>query len=292
MLFGVKYLIGALQGDLEKNYPIYDEGKKIYINTYALSLGVGVSEDVLNKINFQNPFDYQNKILKNISGLDIEVYTKQKEKINKETENVEKNGRKYTKLNKEEDAKIIYEIEVEETGNLYLYLVGKNITEIYLNVNNKPMMLKPVGDTNKMIYIGSFNKNDNVKVEIELKGDELTIDNELFYIENEDNLKKYYDILKNEQVDLREISGRKYEGKVNIKENDRYLLFTIPYDNGWTIKVDGEDAQKIEVMDTLMAVKIEEGYHDITLEFMPEGFNQGALISLLRNHYANYSFNF
>lgn len=46
------------------------------------------------------------------------------------------------------------------------------------------------------------------------------------------------------------------------------LLYTsIPYDEGWKIKVDGQDVEYIKLLDGLIAVQLNEGNHVIEFKY-------------------------
>ena len=77
-------------------------------------------------------------------------------------------------------------------------------------------------------------------------------------------------------------------GKVNVTEDMLYggtdsgrLFFSIPYDRGWTVTVDGEPVETEKAFDAFLSVSVPFGEHVIELTYMPEGLMEGAAISLL-----------
>ncbi len=82
-----------------------------------------------------------------------------------------------------------------------------------------------------------------------------------------------------EAADLECVSNSHLQGTVQITDSD-YLLFTIPYERDWKIRIDGKEAEQVEVFDALMAVPVTEGTHTIELRYVPQGFIVGAVISL------------
>lgn len=122
---------------------------------------------------------------------------------------------------------------------------------------------------------------DKVKLELVLKEEKLDVAMGYLYYENEEILKKYYNILSKEQLQLKEVSKREYEGTINIESTNEYVLLTIPYDKGWNIKVDNEEAEVIRVQDALMAIKVGKGNHIINMKFMPDGFMFGVFVSTI-----------
>ena len=66
----------------------------------------------------------------------------------------------------------------------------------------------------------------------------------------------------------------------NITADRPGVMYTsIPYDKGWRILVDGRPAAGRTIFDTFLAVDLDEGAHQISLTYEPEGRKQGAWIS-------------
>ena len=63
------------------------------------------------------------------------------------------------------------------------------------------------------------------------------------YYENEEVLKKHYQVLSKNQVELTKINNQKYEGTINLDNDEQYIMFTIPYENGWKVTVDGKEVE-------------------------------------------------
>lgn len=60
-----------------------------------------------------------------------------------------------------------------------------------------------------------------------------------------------------------------------------YLLFTVPYDRGWNVRIDGVATETVAAFDTLLAVPLSAGTHTITFSYFPTGFGAGILITIL-----------
>lgn len=57
------------------------------------------------------------------------------------------------------------------------------------------------------------------------------------------------------------------------------LLFTIPYDEGWSLEVDGEKADIEQVLGVFMAARVQPGKHAYELRFVPSGAEAGAIVA-------------
>ena len=59
------------------------------------------------------------------------------------------------------------------------------------------------------------------------------------------------------------------------------LVFTIPYEKGWHIKIDGESVNHSRVLYVLTGVSVLEGEHTIEMRYVPEGLAAGIIISII-----------
>jgi uncharacterized membrane protein YfhO len=64
-------------------------------------------------------------------------------------------------------------------------------------------------------------------------------------------------------------------------ERDNLVLFSVPYDKGFTVTVDGQPAEAERANFGLTAVFVPEGTHEIRFRYMPVGFLPAAAVSVL-----------
>ena len=95
--------------------------------------------------------------------------------------------------------------------------------------------------------------------------------------------------LVNRMIEERQLQGMKVthwndshiQGTVNITDDSTWMMTSIPYEKGWTVKVDGQVVGTAKVWDSLLAFQITPGEHTIEMTYMPEGFMAGFVISIL-----------
>lgn len=80
-------------------------------------------------------------------------------------------------------------------------------------------------------------------------------------------------------VDLK-TTGRKATGTFTA-EKDQVLMTTIPYDKGWTVKIDGKKVKTKAFKDAFLSVPVTAGEHTITFSYLPEGFIPGVLLFIV-----------
>ena len=57
------------------------------------------------------------------------------------------------------------------------------------------------------------------------------------------------------------------------------MFLSIPYDEGWTITIDGQPAEGEKILEAFLSVPVEAGTHEISLTYMPGGLIPGVVIS-------------
>ena len=53
----------------------------------------------------------------------------------------------------------------------------------------------------------------------------------------------------------------------------------MPYEKGWTVRVDGKKIETTKVLSSMLGAKVSAGHHTIELEYIPEGFVTGFIVS-------------
>ena len=98
---------------------------------------------------------------------------------------------------------------------------------------------------------------------------------------NLENFEEAYQTISIPEHNLEDIEYKdnKLQAKIQA-EKEGYLFTTIPYDEGWTALVDNEKVY-IQNSNGFICFKINEGNHNVTLKYMPQGLKLGGIISLI-----------
>jgi len=190
--------------------------------------------------------------------------------------------------------KITYTIDVNKTGRTFLYIDAGNAKK------GEYTIIKPDGQKDtppsrelstgrSLIDAGYVDEGSKITVNLELtkKGEyEKTYRKSgtiKIYAANfrEDVFKKAYEQLSKTPMVISEYGDDFINAKV---ETDRsgFLYTSIPYDDGWTVKVDGVYAEKVAFANEgLLGLYIPQGSHDIEFSYYPIGFNAGILITVV-----------
>ena len=73
------------------------------------------------------------------------------------------------------------------------------------------------------------------------------------------------------------VNKRKAKATVSTTE-DKVMMTTIPYDKGWTVKVDGKKVATKPFKNAFLTFNVPKGEHEVTLSFLPPGFMIGLLL--------------
>ena len=71
------------------------------------------------------------------------------------------------------------------------------------------------------------------------------------------------------------------KGDVTVTADKTLLYTSIPYDEGWILKVDGKDCEYIKILNGFIGVELEEGQHNIEFKYKLPGFKVGLSISII-----------
>lgn len=296
-LFGVKYILNK-DVEFKKPYkPIFTYNNiDVYKNPFALPVGFGVSSDILklnDNFNGKSPFDNQNYLFECMSGEKRANLFNFVEPLDMYTENLAQNNldssTKFRKIDTSKEAYIYYKVKVPNADNFYAYFStdptnpfkSPEIKEATLYINDKPSSAYSLEDGFNCILPLSFNNGDDITFKIKLNEDSFVLNNVNFCYENTDILKDYYSTLSKETFNAEKVTSSHIKGTINIENNNRLLLLSIPYEKGWKINIDGVKTEKIRINNTLIAVYIDSGNHYIDMRYTPDGLIFGSAISII-----------
>lgn len=281
-LLDLKYFVTQYD-ETKKPYELKKRLRDLYIfeNPYNLNLAFGSKETISEvSVEKKNHFTYQNAIAKGITGETYGIYRPVEVKdivLN----NVSKKDKTYSIINPDEEAYIEYLLAVDSTDFIYMYFTypDDRITDLSVNGDSKPPYFTIYNQGVRCA--GYFNKGDIVPVRITLHQSDLTIDNYEFYYENIDELLRWHEDASKSSCDIKKITSSHLLINADIDKDDDMLVLSVPYDEAWAIKVDGEEINKEIVLDVLMAIKMTPGRHVIEMSYTPKGLMAGSVISVI-----------
>lgn len=275
-LFGIKYILSY------EDYKDYDlistkNGIKLYENPYFLTLGYKIMNGDVNFTN--NPFDNQNNVARSFSALNKDIFISASYTMS--LENVKVKNNRYIPQGK---GIININVNIEQNDNLYFYIpvneaVGTNYPNAKIYINDEFYTDYLTKYEWSILNLGKYEKGQNINIKIEFEK-ELIMDDLYLYYENTNVFEEHYNILKLNEININKITSSNLTCDLNLEENSK-IMFTIPYDEGWNILVDGKKVNKEKALDDLILINIEKGSHIIDLKYEPKGLKLGIYISLI-----------
>lgn len=64
-------------------------------------------------------------------------------------------------------------------------------------------------------------------------------------------------------------------------KGSRALITTIPYEDGWTVKVDGKAVEAVPYQDAFVSFPVDAGHHLVEMHFTPPGLYPGVALSIV-----------
>jgi len=167
--------------------------------------------------------------------------------------------------------------------DIFFYLPSDYQREAKLKLNSVSMGTFFDGENWRIIPFGT-QKVGELKLEIELKDDVLYVKDDipmLYYLDME-VFKDVMARLAETQIVLDEEHTETHlTGTLNVTSASQTMLLTIPYDEGWHIKIDGEEIEYFEALDSLIGFHVGEGNHTIDIRYMPKAFSLGLAVSIV-----------
>lgn len=307
-LLGIKYVLDSENSGVPDLYQYqmstvteHDDGTKtqidIYQNPDALPIGYMVDDDILyaDVSDTTNPFANQNSLMSAMVGEQKEYFKKlnfsQEPRYRDVTIENAGNQTKYVAVPGSSDSTIDYFIHAVTNDNVYFYLptiyekkvnLWKGIWDDALQDFNYSGNFVDFYFENEYYCVrnlGRFQADTNFSLRMTIANEYTWMSDQLFYYFDEDLFREDISKLKEGALNIEKWSDTHIEGTINAKANQ--LFFTsIPYEKGWTIKVDGKKADIEEVAGGFMAVKVDPGIHSIKMSFFPAGMGLGIILAV------------
>lgn len=133
----------------------------------------------------------------------------------------------------------------------------------------------PSQSNNGILRLGTF-EDENITIEIRLLKDISSSSFGVYGLQR-DVLKA---AVKNVDTVNMSSSGSRITGTYTAKSNE-YVYLSIPYDKGFTVKINGHKANYYKVYSDFIALKLNKGINQIIISYVPDGFNIGLELSIV-----------
>lgn len=291
MMFNIKYLIQtdvslAPSSNLYKKiYTTSDKKSNVYESKYNLPIAYCVNSKIDDWVTDEgNPFEIQSDFVKLATGYSnvfkpVKYNSTDFDAVS--GDDVTENGTYWLEKSDSSSNYGTETVSLSPTidGNLYLYVKSSDLKTITVNSEKVSDITQSMEDA-YILDLGYHNKGDEVLVSLDASTMESESTSFDFYCYTADDtvVKNMYNSLAGNSLNVESYSDTTIKGTVNAKENC-CLYSSIPYDDGWSVYVDGKKAETFEIGGTLLAIELTPGQHKIEYKYFPVGFLYGIIIS-------------
>lgn len=263
MLFGVKYAIyGKSQDDANLTPVANGENIYIYQNKYTLPIGYALPQRTASgwMLDLDDPILVQNSFCDSLGT----------GQILKSVQSVEDKGSSVS-------------VNINEDGEYYAYSANAKTETVTVSRADSKKTYDHV-DRRYLIELGKLKAGES----IDISADDGTDADIRVCRFDYSVLSDIYDKMSPYGLEVTEFGDDYIKGRVTIDSealgygNEKALmLIATPYDEGWTVKVDGEPVKLYKGLEAFLSFYVGDGTHTVELEYTPQGLKAGIAISIV-----------
>ncbi|MBQ0026591.1 MAG: YfhO family protein [Lachnospiraceae bacterium] len=231
---------------------------RIYENLYTLSLGYGIPSDVneLWEYTSVNPAKGQNALANLLDEAGENIL----QAIPGTTSGTE------------------YTTTTTERAHIFVFVDNAAIDTVTANYDGNTKKFVAV-NRRYLLDLGYLDAGTDITIKSEKENQTM---NAIAYEFSDEELIRIYNKLSASQLQLTDWNDSWFDtsftGTINMT-SDGSMLMSIPYEKGWTARVDGVITPIEKFSDALILIPLTAGTHTIHMSYVPEGAVQGAIIS-------------
>lgn len=262
-LFAIKYILddGLVPSDYAQ-IASSQGGASVYANGNVLPVAYGASAVNLNPdLSSPDPFVNQNTLLNTIAGTEKFFFTE------------------YEYSYEQPDNSWCYTFTADSSNPVYLYMKSDSTSWADVYVNDVWVGNYFSTETSCSLYLGNFQPGQQVAIRV-IPSDAILVNYAMIGQLHMDLLEETISTLQKNGMEVSHHKGGKLSGKITLDKQQR-VITSIPYDSGWTVRIDGKKADTTKFADTFLAVEAEAGEHTITFSYTSPGFGMGMVILII-----------
>ena len=284
-MFGIKYLMSE---DEKENIRAFEylgefDGQYLYQNNEALPIAFMVKDTYADwTADGKYPWENQNSFAKATTGVTDELFSLEymtgepvatgaiASKQSDFSYHIVEDGTEDTAL-------LVYTYQPTYQKERYIYYEAPHMSKLKVSINGN---IRTYSDTRgHIVDLGDIGPQDTVTLTLTLDSAYTSADVEMVLFGlNEDIYRQVWGQLSQETLNIVDNSATSLKGTIDVAENG--ILYTsIPYDAGWTVRVDGQKVETKSLNGSLMYIELDAGTHEIEMSFIPQGFIPGLMIS-------------
>ena len=256
----------------------------VYRNPYSLPIVFAANERFADAVvSSSNAISYQNQLLSALAGEEYTEYFSPITTVNRETSGLDESSygthRKFTATGS--SGKITFTFTMPSSGALYTCMTSDYTNACTLSVNGESRGEILGHETTSVFPLGTFEEGDTVTVTLTTTVAEtyLRSASNYFYVLNMDAFEAAYETLSAGGLQIENRTETYLYGTMNVADERACVYTSIPYEGGWTVRVDGEPVEVFCAANAVIAFNITAGTHTVEMRYCPPGLIPGAIVS-------------
>ncbi|WP_156019038.1 glycosyltransferase PgfM1 [Streptococcus ruminantium] len=281
--------------DLPEYYinKVYDDDRYVvYENPNVLSIAFGTNTLVQNiQFGFNNPVANQNIILNSMVGNsknDIHYFQtfgfSRVETENMKESTNDKGEKVYDRIDSNRPGIVRYKIIPKSSYTYYFltpYFLNKAEGRLSILLNNKWLTNQKSFSQRQLWQLTSNTEGEETVLELRYSMDGVNLEGAGLVRADNDAIRRVLRERLKQNMVVTEWTNTTVKGTVDITDDSNIMMTTIPYSEGWTVKVDGRMVVAKKAWNSLLSFPITAGRHTIEMYFFPQGLIVGAVFSLV-----------
>lgn len=293
----------AYENEIKRPYKAYNrimtpdttgvDDIEVYENPYALSVGYMADYDILEtKLESKDPISNQQALLCGITGngatrVFSQIYPRFTDTTNCTTATTGDHIM-YTTAVEGKDSYVEFSLDIDTDEPIYAFFptIYQRQCNMWLKADSWDIENYAfvdyffTGEYYSILNLGSFEPGEKVKLRMTLANGEAIFSDVLFYSLNLEKFENVITEIAKGNWNITEHTDTYLKGNVTA-EKDGILFTTVPYEPGWTIKVDGEEVEPVVLLDSLIGVELTAGDHEVTMKFFPDYLVLAIIVELI-----------
>ena len=272
--------IRAVHGDaidnMIRNDVTLQEGEErtyyIYENPYALPLGYMVEEGIKDwNYNYYDPMASQNSLYRTMTGTtDNVMYCHQIQSTNSSAASV--NGVSAFSIHGAQSA--VFTTIIDREAPTYIHVDCRAAKSINVSAAGNSWGVT----TYEPYIIDAGILPAGTEVTVTVTSDNSCAGNVFVASMDQSVFERDITALQSSGLKVTDFSDSHLVGTIYAQKSG-VMMTSIEFDEGWTVKVDGQKVDTFAVGDALLAIDLEAGEHIIEFSFTPKGFVIGLVLS-------------
>lgn len=273
-----------------------DERYIVYKNPNSFPLAFATN-DLTRNINFgtNNAVKNQDIILNSMEGVQknqenyLEYFKPlafgevETENLVAEDVNKEKGTAIYKREDSSKEAIVRYRITPQTDLTYYFFVPASlNSEKDYSVLLNGKWFTHSKRNTQRQLWqIADNASGQEIVLEFRFKTDKVDMSNVGVYRAEISQIQKVLENRKAQGMQVEKFSNTHIVGSIDITDDSKFMMTSIPFSEGWKVKVDGKDVPTSKAWNSFLSFPITPGKHKIEFVFTQKGRLIGSIITVV-----------